>query len=159
MTIAFSQSKVVPRTGHDGRSNQESPNHAKAKTRQSYAIRQLSNALAEAGFVTVDEQAKVLGLCRSTMWTIAKSNHKGSGLSATIINRALAAPHLPALVRAKILAYVEEKAAGRYGHGKTQRRKFIAQLSIDETAQAHLNLDLSLPALRRQLSLMKSGVE
>ena len=159
MTIAFSQSKVVPETGHDGRSNQESPNHAKAKTRQSHAIRQLSNALAEAGFVTVDEQAKVLGLCRSTMWTIAKGNHKGSGLSATTINRALAAPHLPALVRAKFLAYVEEKAAGRYGHGKTQRRKFIAQLSIEETAQAHLNLDLSLPALRRQLSLMKSGVE
>ena len=161
MAIDFSRSRVVPPTISGGLSNQERPTlvHAKPKVRQSCAIRQLSDALAAAGFVTLDQQAKVLGLGRSTTWNIVKGSHKGSGLSATTINRALAAPHLPAPVRAKILEYVEEKAAGLYGHSKAQRRKFIAHLSIDEVVEAHLKLlNLSLPALRQQLSIMDTNV-
>jgi hypothetical protein len=103
---------------------------AKMKERQARKIRELGDALATAGFLTLDEQAKVLRLCRSTTWTVLKSNHKGSGLSATIINRILAAPQIPPLVRAKVLEYVEEKSSGLYGHGKTQRRRFTARLSI-----------------------------
>ena len=64
----------------------------------------------------LDDQANALGLSRSTTWTILKGRHKASGLSADIINRMLAAPRLPPLVRAKVLEYVEEKTAGRYGH-------------------------------------------
>ena len=63
----------------------------------------------------------------------------------------LAAPQLPPLVRVKILEYVEEKAAGRYGHGTTQRRKFIAQLSINLIEQAHRKSNQSHPTLHHQL--------
>ena len=124
---------------------------AKPRDRQSCAIRELRDALAAAGFVTLDAQAKMLGLCRSTTWTILKGRHKGSGLSATTINRVLAAPQLPPLVRVKILEYVEEKAAGRYGHSTTQRRKFIAQFSINLIEQAHRKSNQSHPTLHHQL--------
>lgn len=85
------------------------------------------------GFLTLDEQAKALGLSRSTAWTIRKVSHKGSGLSASIINRMLAAPQLPRAARSKILEYVEEKTAGLYGGSRSQRRKFVARLSIHDS--------------------------
>ena len=110
------------------------------KARQSSKIRELGGALVTAGFLTLDEQATALGLCRSTTWTMLKANYKASGLSATIINRMLAAPQLPPLVRAKVLEYVEEKAAGLYGHSKTQRRRFTARLSVARVALAQTQL-------------------
>jgi hypothetical protein len=104
------------------------PLTARMKARRSYKIRGLAEALKSAGFLTLDEQAKALGLSRSTAWTIRKASHKASGLSASIINRMLAAPELPPLARTKILEYVEEKAAGLYGGSRSQRRKFAAHL-------------------------------
>ena len=108
------------------------------KALQSAKIRELGYALAMAGILTLDKQAEVPGLCRSTTWTILKGDHKASGLSATTINRMLKAPRLPPLVRAKLLEYVEEKAAGRYGHGKMLRHKFIARLSIKQSERGKL---------------------
>jgi predicted DNA-binding transcriptional regulator AlpA len=102
------------------------------KARQSSKIRELVEAIESAGFLTLDEQAKALGLSRSTVWTIRKAGHKASGLSASIINRMLAAPELPSLARTKVLEYVEEKAAGLYGGSRSQRRKFAARLSIEK---------------------------
>jgi hypothetical protein len=113
------------------------------KERQSAKIRNLKVALVAAGICRLDGQALVLGLCRSTTWTILKGNHKASGLSATTINRVLEAPQLPPFVRAKILEYVEEKAAGWYGHSKTQRRRFITQLSVNQVEKAHLEDSLA----------------
>ena len=107
------------------------PLTARMKARQSTKIRELAEVLKSAGFVTLDGQAKALGLSRSTAWTIRKASHKASGLSASIINRMLAAPELPSLARTKILEYVEEKAAGLYGGSRSQRRKFAARLSIE----------------------------
>jgi len=106
--------------------------NADMKARQSSKIRELAEAVEAAGFVTLDEQAKVLGVARSTAWTIRRASHKASGLSASIINRMLAAPELPLLVRAKILEYVGEKAAGLYGGSQNQRRRFTARLSNRE---------------------------
>jgi hypothetical protein len=102
------------------------------KARQFSKIRELVEAVKSAGFLTLDEQAKALGLPRSTAWTIRKASHKASGLSASIINRMLAAPELPPLARTKILEYVEEKAAGLYGGSRSQCRKFAARLSIEK---------------------------
>ena len=99
------------------------------KARQSTKIQEIGEALALGGLFSLDDQAEALGLTRSTTWTILKGNHKSNGLSAAIINRILAAPRLPPLVRAKTLEYVEEKAAGLYGHSRAQRRKFVSQLS------------------------------
>jgi hypothetical protein len=102
------------------------------KARQSSKIRELVEAVKSAGFLTLNEQAKALGLSRSTAWTIRKASHKASGLSASIINRMLAAPELPALARTKILEYIEEKTVGLYGGSRSQRRKFAARLSIEK---------------------------
>ena len=43
---------------------------ADVKARQSSKIRELGEALITAGFVSLDAQARVLGLPRSTAWTI-----------------------------------------------------------------------------------------
>ena len=91
-------------------------------------IREIGEALVSSGLVTLDEQAEALGLCRSTTWTILQANHKNSGLSATVINIMLDSPRLPPAVRATILEYVEEKIAGRYGHGRQQRSRFAERL-------------------------------
>jgi predicted DNA-binding transcriptional regulator AlpA len=99
------------------------------KARQSAKIRELRVALVASGFMTIDEQSKVLGLSRSTTWTILKGDHKASGLSAAIIDRMLAAPRLPPLVRTTIHEYIQDKAAGLYGDSKTALRKFTARLS------------------------------
>ena len=41
-------------------------------------IRELAETVEAAGFLTLDEQAKILGLPRSTAWTIRRGGHKGS---------------------------------------------------------------------------------
>jgi hypothetical protein len=112
------------------------PLTAKMKARQSSKIRELAEAVKFAGFLTLDEQAKALGLSRSTAWTIRKASHKASGLSASIINRMLATLELPPLARTKILEYVEEKAAGLYGDSRGPLRKFAARLSTEHNGIA-----------------------
>src|SRR5713226_2098427 len=109
---------------------------AEMKARQSSKIRELGDALVAAGFDTLDKQVKALGLSRSTTWTILKANHKASGLSATTINRMLAAPGLPPVVRARILEYIDEKTAGLYGNSRTQLRRFTARLSLERVDDA-----------------------
>jgi hypothetical protein len=104
---------------------------AEMKSKQCTRIGELRQALMASGFYTLDEQARALGLCRSTTWALLRANHKASGLSATLINRMWVAPQLPDPVRAKILEYVEEKIVGAYGHNVKQRRKFTQQLSIE----------------------------
>ena len=125
---------LMPRqrtNSHDSRR----PLIAEMKARQSARIREIAEALVEGGLVTLDAQADALGLCRSTAWTILKSSHKSSGLSAKVISRILAEPQLPERVRATLLKYVEEKASGRYGHSAKTRRKFITALSIKRLEQ------------------------
>jgi hypothetical protein len=109
------------------------------KAQQSAKIRELGDALVAAGIFALDDQAEALGLSRSTTWTILKGNHKASGLSATIINRIFAVPQLPSLVRTKVLEYVEEKAAGCYGHSDTLRRRFVTRLSGKLIEQSYLD--------------------
>ena len=52
---------------------------AEAKARQLSKIRELRLALRRAGLIGLDEQAKALGLPRSTTWKILKGGHKTSG--------------------------------------------------------------------------------
>jgi hypothetical protein len=106
---------------------------ADAKARQSSKIREIGEALITAGFVSLDAQAKALGLPRSTAWTILSVEHKSTGISAKIICRMLSSERLPPLVRAKIMEYAEEKATGIYGGTKTQHRRFASQLKLNVT--------------------------
>src|SRR5262245_44294907 len=91
------------------------------KDRQSAKIRKLGEALVAAGYVSLDAQAELLGLSRSTTWTILRGSHKSSGLSARIVHRILSAPKLPTCVRAEIFEYIAAKASGLYGHSRAQR--------------------------------------
>jgi hypothetical protein len=120
------------RSPADGALSQEiggNDKRAKQRARQSHKIRQFTEALVEAGFDTLDTQSNVLRLARSTTWSILKGDHKGSGISATIVKRILNAPRLPSAARARITEYVEEKIAGLYGHTKSQCTQFASQLS------------------------------
>jgi len=111
-----------------GRGSNPAPTMRDMRLRQSAKIRELQYALLAAGFETLDQQANVLGLSRSTTWAILQANHKCSGLSVGVISRMLLAPQLPPSVRKTILDYVAEKSAGVYGHPKQRLRKFALQL-------------------------------
>jgi hypothetical protein len=107
------------------------PSLADVKAPQSSKIREIGEALITAGFVSLDAQAKALGLPRSTAWTILSAEHKGTGISARIICRMLSSKRIPRLVRAKIMEYAEERAAGIYGGTKTQNRRFASKLKLN----------------------------
>jgi hypothetical protein len=64
--------------------------HRLLKRKQSAKIRELAFALASVGVVGLDQKAAVLGLRRSTAWSLLKAKYKGSGLSAGLIKRMLA---------------------------------------------------------------------
>jgi hypothetical protein len=97
-------------------------------SQQCSKILEIRDALIAQGFVSLDEQAGALGLSRSTTWSLLKANYKRTGLSASVIKRMLASNSLPALVRCKLSEYIDEKAAGAYGHNGKQRHRFINQL-------------------------------
>jgi hypothetical protein len=92
-------------------------------------IREIAEALVSAGYSTVDVQAKALGVPRSTAWTILSGHHKASGLSVRIIQTMLTSHDLPPRVREKILEYVADKAAGRFGTNPVRHRRFRARMS------------------------------
>lgn len=112
-----------------GTANRSAPFRV-ARARQVAKIQEIRQTLRSLGYRGLDKEAAVLGLPRSTVWTILKANHKASGLSAATINRILAAPALPAPVRIVILEYVKEKSAGLYGDNQAQLRRFSARLSV-----------------------------
>ena len=91
-------------------------------------IRSICDALVAAGFETLDKQADVLCLPRSTIWNIVHGNHKKSGLSANLLGRMLESPRLPPSVRSEIIEYIEAKVGGGFGHNKIQQRRFCARL-------------------------------
>src|ERR1700716_1963604 len=98
------------------------------RERQTFRIKEPAETLEAGGFVSLDKKANALGLSRSTTWTILKAKHKNYGLSAAILNRVLRKPNLNSRVRAKIMEYIQEKAAGSYGHNDTQLHRFMRRL-------------------------------
>jgi hypothetical protein len=93
-------------------------------------IRNICDALAAAGFESLDKQAEALGLPRSTTWTIVHGNHKKSGLSAGLVTRILKSPRLPASVRAKVIEYIDAKLGNGVGQNIKQRCRFRARLEL-----------------------------
>ena len=106
---------------------------AQAKAKQSIKIRELEVALRRAGLIALDEQAKALGLPRTTTWKLLRGSYKTSGPSAVIINRILCAPRLPLTARIKILEYIQERVSGAYGHSKSQLRRFSIRIGWGRT--------------------------
>jgi hypothetical protein len=106
------------------------PDLTAMRARQTEKIREIRSALIAAGCRGLGAQAAALGLARSTAWTVLKGNHKGSGLSATVINRMLLSPQLPEGVRRVLEQYIELKCSGAFGHDCTKLRAFRARLKI-----------------------------
>ena len=100
-----------------------------ARIQQRLKIEEIGTTLAECGFVVLDEQAYVLGLSRSTAWTVIRGRHKTSGLCATTINRMLDTGRLPPRVRLKLLEYIAEKMSGAYGDQKHRLKAFASKIS------------------------------
>ena len=71
----------------------------------------ISEALIASGFISLDDQAKALGLSRSTAWTIINAKHKVGRLSAKVSAQMLANPGLPSLVRATLQGYLAERTS------------------------------------------------
>jgi hypothetical protein len=84
----------------------------------------ISHALISSGYTSLDDQAKALGLGRSTAWTITKNKHKLGRLSAKTINRILANPQTPPAVRAVLHEYVTQRNA--VAHGRRKRISLVA---------------------------------
>jgi hypothetical protein len=99
------------------------------KARQCAKIAEFRQALIASGFDSVDAQAAVLGLSRSSTWMILNRNHKASGLSCSVINRIMRSTRLPSAARGKLEEYVQEKLMGKYGHRRQCLRRFRDQLS------------------------------
>ena len=100
-----------------------------ARIQQRLKIEEIGTTLAECGFVALDEQAYVLGLSRSTAWTVLRAMHKNSGLSATTINRMLDTGCLPPRVRLKVMEYIAEKMSGAFGARKHCLKAFASRIS------------------------------
>ena len=70
----------------------------------------IAEALVASGHTVLDDQAKALGLPRSTTWTIVASKHKLDRISKKVRARMLSNPELPPLVRAALDNGVYENA-------------------------------------------------
>src|SRR5689334_8824444 len=82
------------------------PSAREAALRQREQIRQIGVALRRAGFIALDDQARALGLSRSTTWKVLQADHKASGLHAGLICHMLAHKDLPLAVRTVLRRYV-----------------------------------------------------
>ena len=72
-------------------------------------IQLLADALIKDGFHSLDDQAKALGLNRSTTWTIMKTKHKLGMLNNKTARSILAHPGTPASVRVIIHTILDRK--------------------------------------------------
>jgi hypothetical protein len=75
-------------------------------------IQHIAEALIAEGYLSLDAQAKALGVHRSTAWTIVKTKHKLGRLSLKTTNSMLANPELPSSVRNVVLQYLIERSDG-----------------------------------------------
>ena len=119
-----------------------------ARIQQRLKIEAIGTTLAECGFVALDEQAYVLGLSRSTAWTVIRAMHKNSGLYAMTINRMLDTVRLPPRIRLKLLESVRKHHAGL--HSLRSMRRIEA--SRRKARPLRLRFSQSLANLRQRLS-------
>ena len=125
------------------------------KARQCAKIAEFRQALIARGFASLDDQAAVLGLSRSSTWMILNRKHKASGLTSSVINRILRSPRLPSAAREKLEEYVREKLAGHYGHPAKRLKRFRNQLfACPDVAGPGLQRSRSDDGAAAQVSIM-----
>jgi hypothetical protein len=77
--------------------------------RRTMPVQHIADALVGAGYASLDEQAKALGVHRTTAWTIMNAKHNLGHLNAKTTQRILANPELPPCIRDVLLRYVAER--------------------------------------------------
>ena len=77
-------------------------------TQRKNAIEAIVKALKSSGYRSLDQQAKALGLNRSTAWTIIRNKHKAARLSKKTTSRILTNPDTPSAVRLLVQRYLAE---------------------------------------------------
>jgi hypothetical protein len=82
--------------------------HRLARPVHTVRLQHIANALLASGHTSLDEQAKALGLRRSTAWTIVRAKHKLGRLSTKTTERILANRLTPPSVRALLQLYLAE---------------------------------------------------
>jgi len=105
------------------------------RARQNAKLAELKRALIESGYETVHEQARALGLCRSSTWVVLNAGHKCNGLSSRLIKRITASPELPPKARKILQEYIHEKIAGAYGHPRNSLKRFRAEFGAFTPAE------------------------
>src|SRR5262245_30598743 len=80
-----------------------------SSARRSVPVQHIADALVGAGYASLDEQAKALGIHRATAWTIIKAKHKLGYLNAKTAERMLANPELPPCIRDVLQRYLVER--------------------------------------------------
>src|SRR5262245_44763543 len=80
-----------------------------SSARRTVPVQHIADALVGAGFASLDEQAKALGIHRATVWTIIKTKHKLGYLNAKTTERMLASPELPPCIRDVLQRYVSQR--------------------------------------------------
>jgi hypothetical protein len=81
----------------------------RAMLRKFTTVQEIREALVTSGYVSLDQQAKALGIHRSTAWTIIKSQHKLGRLNHKTIKRILENSETPPTVRTIVQQYLTEK--------------------------------------------------
>jgi DNA-binding CsgD family transcriptional regulator len=80
-----------------------------SSARRTIPVQHIAAALVGAGYTSLDEQARVLGIHRATTWTIMRNKHKLGCLNARTAERMLANPELPTCIRDVLHQYATEK--------------------------------------------------
>jgi|SRR6185436_3832162 len=96
------------------------------KKKQASKIAEIHRVLIGAGFDSLDKQAALLKLGRSTVWALLHSDTR-VGPSNRVLKHILALPQLPPKVRLKVNEYIQAKGRGLYGHGAKSVRSLRAQ--------------------------------
>ena len=79
-------------------------------------IRLIADALINDGYVSLDEQARALGLNRSTAWTIMKTKHKLGMLNNKTVRTILANRGTPSSVRVIIHTMLDAQFLSEQEH-------------------------------------------
>jgi hypothetical protein len=87
----------------------ETIRHLEQISSQGRPIHLIADVLIKAGYTSLDEQARALGVSRYTAWTIVKTKHKLGRLNAKTTRCILANPDTPVSVRAIIHSILDRK--------------------------------------------------
>ena len=80
-----------------------------SSVRRTTPVQHIADALVAAGYSSLDDQAKALGVHRSTAWTIIRTKHKLGHLNAKTTERMLANPELLPCIRDVLKKYKTER--------------------------------------------------